>query len=99
MGFLRSAVHKILQLTHGRATLFWIAFFISGNVLAWLNRLSPVYVAYMGTLGGLILGHSFKDDLSEKWNGPRPEGGPDPPNPPAYAPDGGPLANPNPPAS
>jgi hypothetical protein len=85
MGLLREGIHKLLQLTHGRATLFWISFFITGHILAFKHLLTPVYVGYMGTLGALILGHSVKDDWSEKMNGPRPDGGPD--------------ANPNPPAS
>jgi hypothetical protein len=78
MSWMRDGIHKLLQLTHGRSTLFWIAFFITGNVLAWKQMLTSVYVAYMIGLGGLVLGHSVKEDLAEKWNGPRPEGGPDP---------------------
>lgn len=77
IGWFRNAVHKVLQITHGRTTLFFGLFFITGNVLAWFGKLSPSYVAYMGTLGGLVVGHSLKDDLAEKWNGPRPQGGPD----------------------
>lgn len=75
--WLRNAVHKVLQITHGRTTLFFTLFFITGNIAAWFGKLTPSYVAYMGTLGGLVVGHSLKDDLAEKWNGPRPPGGPD----------------------
>ena len=77
--WLREAVHKLLQLTQGRTTAFLIAFFITGNIMAWTRRLTPVYVGYMGTLGGLVLGHSIKEDWAEKINGPRPPGGPDAP--------------------
>jgi hypothetical protein len=45
--------------------------------MAWKHLLTPTYVGFMGTLGGLVLGHSFKEDVAQKWNGPRPQGGPD----------------------
>lgn len=75
--WLRDAVHKLLQLTHGRTTAFFVAFFVSGHVVAFMHLLTPTYVGFMGTLGGLVLGHSLKEDLAAKWNGPRAEGGPD----------------------
>lgn len=77
MEWLRNLSHKVLQVTHGRTTAFFILFFISGNVMAWEKKLSPSYVAFMGTLGGLVVGHSIKEDWAEKINGPRPSGGPD----------------------
>lgn len=77
MEWLRNLAHKLLQVAHGRTTAFFIAFFISGNVLAFLGKLTPVYVGFMGTLGGLVLGHSIKEDIMEAKNGPRPPGGPD----------------------
>jgi hypothetical protein len=81
MVWIREQIHKVLQITHGRSTAFFILFFITGNVMAIKHLLTPVYVGYMGTLGGLILGHSVKEDWAEKMNGPRPDGGPDLPPP------------------
>jgi hypothetical protein len=81
MSWLRDAAHKILQITHGRTTAFFIAFFISGNVLAYIDKLGTTYVYFMGTLGGLVLGHSVKEDLMQMKN--RAEGGP----PPERSPD------------
>lgn len=77
MQWLRDSVHKVLQLTQGRTTAFFIAFFITGNLFQIFHALTPTYVGFMGTLGGLVIGHSFKEDYAEKMNGPRPPGGPD----------------------
>jgi hypothetical protein len=80
MGWLSNLSSKILQVTHGRTTAFLIAFFVSGNVLAYIDKLTPVYVAFMGTLGGLVLGHSIKEDIVAGINGP-PAPSPDPGGP------------------
>lgn len=81
MDWLRNLSHKVMQITHGRTTAFFIAFFISGNVLAYIGKLTPVYVGFMGTLGGLVLGHSVKEDIMDikrrADGGSPPEGGPD----------------------
>jgi hypothetical protein len=79
MGWIRDATHKFFQITHGRTTAFFIAFFVSGNVFHLFHNLTPTYVGFMGTLGGLVIGHSFKEDYAEKMNGPRPDAGPDGP--------------------
>ena len=63
MDWLRNAAHKILEATHGRCTAFFIAFFITGNVFAIFGKLTTTYVAFMATLGGLVLGHSIKEDV------------------------------------
>lgn len=76
MEWLRAIAHKVLQITHGRTTAFFIAFFISGNVLAYLGKLTGVYVQFMGTLGALVLGHSIKEDWAASKI-PQPPGGPD----------------------
>jgi undecaprenyl pyrophosphate phosphatase UppP len=76
MDWLRNLAHKVLQLTHGRTTAFFVAFFVAGNVLQFLGKLSMPYVYYMGTLGGLVLGHSIKEDVMASKM-PRPPGGPD----------------------
>jgi hypothetical protein len=77
MEWLRNLSHKVLQLTHGRTTAFFIAFFLAGHAMAMLDKLTPVYVGYMATLGGLVLGHSIKEDvMAGKFGTPAP-GGPD----------------------
>lgn len=77
MNWLRDVAHKVLSITQGRATAFFVAFFLAGHGMALTGKLTPVYVGFMGTLGGLVLGHSIKEDYAEKMNGPRPPGGPD----------------------
>lgn len=79
MEWLRNFAHKILQITHGRTTLFFIAFYVSGNALAAFGKLTPAYAGYMGMLGALVLGHSIKEDVvaAVMGNAPPPDpGGP-----------------------
>jgi len=63
VGWLRNLSEKVLTITHGRTTAFFIAFFLAGHAMAWFGKLTPVYVAYMGTLGGLVLGHSIQENV------------------------------------
>lgn len=77
MAWIRELVHKVLQVTHGRTTAFFVAFFIAGHVMAWFGKLTPTYVGYLGTLGGLVLGHSIKEDMMAGRNAPPALGGPD----------------------
>ncbi len=77
MGWLRDLAQRVLQITHGRTTAFFILFFLAGHVLAWAGKLTPTYVGFMGTLGGLVLGHSIKEDIMAGRNVPQPAGGPD----------------------
>jgi hypothetical protein len=63
MKWLGNLTHRVLLITRGRTTAFFIAFFIAGHAMALLGKLTPVYVGFMGTLGGLVLGHSIKEDL------------------------------------
>jgi hypothetical protein len=83
---LKDVSHWVLQITHGRTTAFFIAFFVAGNTLACLHNaagaplLTSTYVYFMATLGGLVLGHSVKEDLVEmknRANGTPPERSPD----------------------
>jgi hypothetical protein len=77
MAWIRSFSQKVLAVTHGRTTAFFIAFFIGGHVMAALGKLTPTYIGFMGTLGGLVLGHSIKEDIVAGINGPPAPGGPD----------------------
>jgi hypothetical protein len=77
MEWLDRITHRVLRITHGRTTAFFIAFFLTGHAMAWFGKLTLVYVSFMGTLGGLVLGHSIKEDVMAKKNGPPPPGGPD----------------------
>jgi hypothetical protein len=78
MDWLRKTAQKVLSITHGRTTAFFMAFFVSGNVFHALHRLDHVYVEFMVGLGGLVIGHSWKEDKAEQMLGPRPPAGPDP---------------------
>jgi len=62
MEWMDSLSRRILQITRGRTTAFFIAFFVSGHVMAALGKLTTTYIAFMGTLGGLVLAHSAKED-------------------------------------
>jgi hypothetical protein len=77
MKWLQGLAQKVLSITHGRTTAFFIAFFLAGHGMAFLGKLTPTYIGFMGTLGGLVLGHSIKEDFAEAKIGPRPPGGPD----------------------
>ena len=76
MEWLRRVAQKVLQITQGRTTAFFIAFFIAGHAMALAGKLTPVYVGFMGTLGGLVLGHSIKEDVMVAKKD-TPHGGPD----------------------
>jgi hypothetical protein len=71
MGRLRDFTNKVLQITHGRTTAFFVAFFIAGHAMALAGKLTTVYVAYLATLGGLVLGHSVKEDILTARFGPQ----------------------------
>jgi hypothetical protein len=75
MDFLRNAANKLLQITHGRTTAFFLAFFVTGHVVTFLHLLTPTYIGFMGTLGGLVLGHSIKEDYAEAHGAPQRTGG------------------------
>lgn len=77
MSWVRDLGHKVLQFTHGRSTLFFIAFYVSGNLMAFLGKLTPAYAGYMGMLGALVLGHSIKEDVVAAVMGTPPPSGPD----------------------
>jgi hypothetical protein len=63
MEWLQRIAQKVLSITQGRTTAFFIAFFVSGHAMALLGKLTPTYIGFMGTLGGLVLGHSIKEDV------------------------------------
>lgn len=50
----------------GRSTSFAVAFFVSGNLMHAFHRLDATYIAFMGTLLGAVIGHSFKEDYADK---------------------------------
>lgn len=50
----------------GRCTFFAIAFFVVGLYLALVGKLTTEYVALAGTIQGLILAHSAKEDYHER---------------------------------
>lgn len=73
MGRLRDFSNQFLEIMHGRSTAFFVAFFVAGTTLACFGKLTPVYVAFVGTLGGLVVGHSLQENLT----GAVPPGRPD----------------------
>ena len=77
MAWFQGLAGKVLQKTHGRSTAFFIAFFVAGHAMVLLGKLTPTYIGFMGTLGGLVLGHSIKEDVMAAKYGPPTPGGPD----------------------
>lgn len=63
MAWVRDLADRAIRITRGRTTAFFVAFFVSGHVMAVLGKLTPTYIGFMGTLGGLVLGHSIKEDV------------------------------------
>lgn len=75
---LKDIASKILAVTHGRTTAFFIAFFVAGHGMAVLGKLNSDYVLFMGTLGGLVLGHSIQENKFAAMRGSPPPPGADP---------------------
>src|ERR1700680_2440926 len=61
----RRRMKKLTDWLMGRTTMFCVSFFLVGNVLQLMHRLDGVYVAFMGTLLGAVIGHSIKEDHSD----------------------------------
>ena len=53
---------KAFAYMQGRHTAFACAFFVAGNVLHWYHRLDGTYITFMGTLMGMVLGHSVQEN-------------------------------------
>lgn len=53
---------KIAAWFSGRHTLFALLELTLGTVLCWFGHLNMAYVALVGTIQGLVLGHSIKED-------------------------------------
>ena len=77
---MKTWLSRIFAATQGRTTAFILAFFVSGNVMAWFDKLSYVYVAFMATLLSAVIGHSVKCDIFDKsgqnGNGTTPQPSP-----------------------
>jgi hypothetical protein len=69
MEWLRGLAQNVLRITQGRTTAFFVAFFIAGHIVLVFDKLTPAYIGFMGTLGGLVLGHSIKEDVMAARNG------------------------------
>jgi hypothetical protein len=54
---------KLASFFQGRHTLYIICAFTSGLVMSWFHRLDGNLVALLLGLGGLVLGHSIKEDV------------------------------------
>ncbi len=63
MGFnLKSIIEKF----QGKTTMFLIAFFGMGHVMAWLGKLDASYITFMTVLMGYVVGKSYKDDKHDQ---------------------------------
>lgn len=67
---LKEVAGKLIAVVQGKTTGFFIAFFISGNILQWLHRLDANYTSFMAVLLSAIIGHSVKDDIFNKPDPP-----------------------------
>ena len=59
-------VASIFSFFQGRATFFAIFFTIVGTVLAFKNELTGTFVAFVGAIQSLVVGHSLKEDYFER---------------------------------
>lgn len=50
----------------GKSTMFFVGFFITGNILQYLNKLDATWITFMTALLGYVVGHSFKEDKHEQ---------------------------------
>lgn len=57
---------KAIKWFAGRHTMFAFLELALGTVLAWFGHLDLAYVALVGTVQGLVLGHSVKEDYFDK---------------------------------
>lgn len=64
-------IRKAFAYLQGRHTAFAIAFFVSGNIFHWFHRLDTTYITFMGTLMGMVLGHSAQENY---FKAPPPDG-------------------------
>jgi len=55
-------VASFFTMFQGRATTFAIVFTVCGLILAFQGKLTPEYVALVGAIQALIIGHSLKED-------------------------------------
>jgi hypothetical protein len=59
---VKSIVGKLIEVAQGKTTAWLAAFFVIGNVLAYVDKLSSTYVAFMAMFMSIVLGHSIKED-------------------------------------
>jgi hypothetical protein len=66
---------KLFTWAQGRHTFFALLELTLGTALAWFGHLDMSYVALVGTIQGMVLGHSIKEDyFSKKENEcPKPD--------------------------
>ena len=55
----------------------WTTGWIAGHAMAFLGKLTRVYVAYMAAILSAIVGHSIQENVTAGMYGPSPPGGPD----------------------
>jgi succinate dehydrogenase hydrophobic anchor subunit len=55
---------KLTDWFMGRTTAFCVAFFVTGTTLQLLHKLDATYIAFMATLMGAVIGHSYKEDVA-----------------------------------
>lgn len=55
---------------NGRCTFFAVVFTVCGIILAFQGKLTMQYVALVGSIQGLIVAHSAKEDYHERNSGP-----------------------------
>lgn len=60
---------SFFQFFQGRATCFGILFTVVGIILAFKHELTGDYVALVGAIQALVVGHSLKEDYFQRRNG------------------------------
>lgn len=59
---LSNTSDKFFLWSQGRTTAFALGYFVLGNILYFMGKLQPLYITFMLSHMGLVLGHSLKED-------------------------------------
>ncbi len=58
-------MNSVFKWLSGRTTTFLCGFFVIGNAAFFLHRLDAIFISFMATFMGLVIGHSIKEDVAK----------------------------------
>jgi hypothetical protein len=60
------SLRTITEKLQGRTTMFLVAFFSLGHVLAFLHRLDATYITFLTVFMSFVVGKGYSDDKHEQ---------------------------------